>query len=160
MFSLFKKSKISDVYRLLNNHHEMAGQISKAEDLFAKEDVSAIFDFSGDVNTTVALVLLMRQSIFAERYVDGAQYEQTVLWAKENAPIEGLGGREWIERDVESQCLAAEQYADLFRKKIEHGLIHSNRNVIVFADDRIERMLRSWGQYRERMMNTCEVLLS
>lgn len=158
MFGFGKKKHISDVYRLLNNHHEMSAHKTKAEDLFGKDDIERIFDMSGDINTTVTLVLLMMQSVFAERFFQGAPYEETARWASEEAPIDGLSARQWIETDTASQISAAKEYADSFKIKVENGLVHSNREVILFANDRIERMLCSWDAYREKMITTYDEL--
>lgn len=154
MFGLGKKNKIDKVFSLVNQDKHFSR--TKAENIFRREDIENLYKLSSDIDTTVTLVLLMHQSVFAQRMEAKAPYDEIAKEFIELAKEKGSDARTLVEREVDGYVESAKHYGNTIAEKLESGRMVSNQDVREFCASHAETMLASWVKYRLNLISALE----
>lgn len=156
MFGFGKKEKINKVFSLLNQDQHFSN--TKAEDYFHREDVEKIYRLSSDVNTTVALALLLQQSIFAQRMEEQAPYDDIAKELVDIAREKEADAKTMVEQEADDYVESAKQYGVILSNKLESGKIVSNLDVREFCVKQAQTMLTRWMRYRIKLISAFEAI--
>lgn len=158
MFGFGKQSKIDSVYKLLNKR--MVPRKKSAEELFSRVDIEDFLYMSGDVNTSVEMMLLFEQATFAERFVGQAPYEKIVEELIEVAKQRGVNAEVFVTEEGNVYVEDAKIYSENVARMLDEGKIVSNYEVRKFCADQATKMLSRWMVYRLNLQSAYQKLVN
>jgi hypothetical protein len=150
MFGIGKKAKIDRIYELLN---ELIGNTSKkkAEFLVEREALEELFNLTGDIDTTVVLVMLKREAFTAEGMKNNAPFDEIARELIEHANGNRFSIEEITEKETDGMVEAAKTYADNIVQMLDNGQMVANEAVRQYCAEHLTTMLGSWQIYRLKL---------
>lgn len=154
MFGFFKKtnSEIDEIYWLLNMALADEGVGKKsAEHLFQRDDLEELFNLGKNTATAAELALLWRQSIFAERMLEQASFNDIAKEYIEIADQKNKTADELIETECDGYIESAKAYGERLAVLLDSGTLTDDHKVRDFCASHATSMLACWIRYRLKL---------
>ena len=158
MFGFGKQSKIDSVYKLLNTR--MPPRKKSAEEIYSRVDIEDLLYMSGDVNTTVEMMLLAEQASFAERFVDQAPYKEIVGDLIKIAKQKGIDPESFVTEEGNKYVEDAKIYGKNVASMFDAGKMVSNHMVRKFCADQAATMLAKWIVNRLKLQSAYQEVVN
>ena len=151
MAALPERKGVDRVYFELSRHPEWLwprDPAAKIPDGLAQE----LLSMSGDVATTVWLLLVWQEEYVAADFLDTVDIDAVVADYRNQAGT-CQGARERLAEEVDGLIETAVLYSERISNLMENGVIVSNDQVKSCCAEKLESMVNAWTEYRSRLQD-------
>ena len=109
-----------------------------------------LLSFSGDVATTVRLLLVWQEEHVANDFLETVDVDAVYKEFRDQAETDDAA-RERLAEEVDGLIEIASMYSERIWNLMEDGVIVGNDQVRRYCAEKLERMVNAWIEYRARL---------